>query len=156
MMEHYHGQNHVRIVQNSDSPNMIRGLTPYQILEKLTSRTNKERYEVCWKEGSEMTGPQLFQKIHNNFQREEPMYIRALQNHLRRIRIGSTSSHKKIEKRDTHQFCTTLGFREIEDSMKIWRTLVGRIWNQQKSSVLLTRVANGSETPTRSTSRATT
>ena len=41
-----------------DSPDMIKGLTPYQILGNLTSQTQTERYEICWKEGSQMTGQQ--------------------------------------------------------------------------------------------------
>ena len=64
-----------------DSPNMIQGLTPYHILEKLTSQTKKERCEVCWKEGSLMTGQPLSQKIHNNVRRKEHMFIRAFQAH---------------------------------------------------------------------------
>ena len=40
----------------------IKGLTPYQILGKLTSQTKKERFEVCWKEGAEMTGQQWHQQ----------------------------------------------------------------------------------------------
>ena len=33
---------------NIESSNQIKGLTPYQNLGKLTSRTKKERDEVCW------------------------------------------------------------------------------------------------------------
>ena len=35
-------------------PNFLKGLTPYQTPGELTSQTKKERYEVCWQEGSEM------------------------------------------------------------------------------------------------------
>ena len=38
---------------------MIEGLTPHQIIGKLTSRTETEKYEFCWKQGSQMTGRQL-------------------------------------------------------------------------------------------------
>ena len=81
-----------------DSPNMIEELTPYQILGKLTSQTEEERDEVCRNEGSRMTGQQLYQKIHPNCQREEPMYIRARQGNSGEMKVISTFSHKKIEK----------------------------------------------------------
>ena len=42
---------------------MVKGLTPYQILGKFTCQRKKQRYEVCWNEGSKMTGQQLYQKI---------------------------------------------------------------------------------------------
>ena len=45
MMEHSHGKDYVRIVK-TESPNLIRGLNPYQILQNLTSQTKQERYEV--------------------------------------------------------------------------------------------------------------
>ena len=48
---------HIGSIQKG-SPNMTKGLTPCQILGKLTSQTKKERYEVCWKEGPEVTSQQ--------------------------------------------------------------------------------------------------
>ena len=42
---------------------MIEGLTPYQTVGKLTSQTQTERYDTCWKKGSPMTGQQLYRKI---------------------------------------------------------------------------------------------
>ena len=53
---------------------MIEGLTPYQIFGRLTSQTQTERFEIFWKEGSQMTGDKFLQYIHTNFQREELMY----------------------------------------------------------------------------------
>ena len=53
---------------------MIKGLNPFQILGKLTSQREKERYEVCWKEGSNMEGQQLYRKIHTFYQ-DEPLFI---------------------------------------------------------------------------------
>ena len=40
---------------------MTKGLTPYQILGKLTIQTKNERYEVCWKKGPMMKGQQFYQ-----------------------------------------------------------------------------------------------
>ena len=52
MLEHVTEQEQYPGVIQKDSPNIIKGLTPYQILEKLTSLTydGKGRDEVCWKE----------------------------------------------------------------------------------------------------------
>ena len=118
---------------------MIKGLTPYQIFGKLTSQTQKEGYDVCWKEGSQMTGQQLFQEIHTNFQPEEPICIRALQGHPGENLDFSTLHTKRLRKGTW--ILKTWRFNEI------WWTCDRRIWNKQrqKNSVLLTRVAIGSE-----------
>ena len=54
-----------------DSLDMIEGLTPCQTLGKLTSQTQTERYDICWKKGSPMTGQQLYQKILHTFFNEK-------------------------------------------------------------------------------------
>ena len=117
---------------------MIKGLTPYQIIGKLTSQTQKDRHEVCWKEASQMTGQQLYQKIHTYFQREEPMYIRALQGHSGENLDISTCSHKKDRAR-TRIIVVSCWILKTGRVINIWRTCARMIWieQRQKSSVLL-------------------
>ena len=55
----------------TENPNQIKGLTPYQILGKPTE-PNKER-----KKDMKIGG----RKVHNSFCREVPMVNRALQGH---------------------------------------------------------------------------
>ena len=55
IMEHYHGKI-TSGLSKTESPSLIGGLNPYQILEKVTSHSKNERYTVCWKEKSKMTG----------------------------------------------------------------------------------------------------
>ena len=62
---------YVRIVK-TQSPDFNRGLNRYQVLGKLTSQTRRERYEVCWKQGSKLEGQQAYQKIHNSVCLEDP------------------------------------------------------------------------------------
>ena len=100
-----------------DIPNMIKGLTPYQILRKLTSQTQTERFEICWKEGSQMTGQQLHQHIHTNFQRGELLYIRALPGHSGENLDFSTLSHKQIEKGQASSL-HHIGFSRHENPIK--------------------------------------
>ena len=59
VMERYPGENTSSLLKNY-SPNMIKGQTPCQILERLTSPRKKERYDVYWKEGSKLTSQQFF------------------------------------------------------------------------------------------------
>ena len=87
----------VRFVQK-DSPDMIKGLTPYQILGKLTSQTQKTDVKFAGRKDKRWRVKQLYQKIHTTFHREEPMYIIALQGHPGENRDISTLCHKKIEK----------------------------------------------------------
>ena len=57
-------RNYIGSIQK-ESPDTVKGLTPYQVLGKLTSQT-QEGYEVSWKEGSPTTGQQLYQEIRTN------------------------------------------------------------------------------------------
>ena len=100
-----------------DSLNMIKGLTPYQILEKLTSQTQEEESEVCWKEESLIKGQHFYQKIHNCVCRGEPMFIRALQGHSGKNQDMSRFSQRRLRK-DTHHVCISLDFSRCEDSIK--------------------------------------
>ena len=83
------------------SPNMIKRLTPYHILEKLTSQRKKEMNFLGSR--SKMTGQQLYQRIHTNFRREEPIFLRALLGHSGKNLDTSTFSHRKIVK--AHHCC---------------------------------------------------
>ena len=136
-------QEYIGTIQR-DSRNMIKGLTPYQILEKLTSQT-KERCEVCWKTGTMMNGQQQYQKILDNFRRE-PMFIRVRQGHTGKNLDISTFSHAKIETR-IRTISVSYRILKIRRFCKIWRTCDRRFWNKQKqkSSVFLTCVAVGSK-----------
>ena len=60
--EHLPWREHIGSPQKRLPKHDIKGLTPYQILGKLTSQTKKERFEVCWKEGAEMTSQQWQQQ----------------------------------------------------------------------------------------------
>ena len=51
-------------------------------------QSNKERFEVCWQQGSNMTGQALQQKIHGHFRREEPMSIRAIQGQFKVTQVN--------------------------------------------------------------------
>ena len=106
-----------------DSPEMIKGLTTCQIL----SQTQKERYEVCWKEGTQMTGRQLHQEIHANVQRDQPMYIKALQGHSGDILDISTFSHTEIETGHASLLYHTVSPRH-EGSIRSRRFVPGRFW----------------------------
>ena len=50
-------QEYIGTIQR-DSPDMIKGLTPHQILEMLTRQTKRERNEVSWRKRSMMKGQQ--------------------------------------------------------------------------------------------------
>ena len=93
-----------------------------------------------------MTSHQLYQKIQTNFRQDEPVYIRALQSHSGKNLDISMLSHKKIEK-GYEPLLYHIGFSKHEDSIKTERLVQGGFWNEQrqKSSVLLTRIAIGSE-----------
>ena len=59
---------------------------------------NKDRrYEVCWKEGSKLTGQKLYRRIHESVYQEEPVFIRALQGQSGNNLDISTFCHAKIE-----------------------------------------------------------
>ena len=139
-----------------DSANMIKGLTPYQILDTLTSPTKKERSEVCWKKGSETTGQQLCQKIHNSVCREEPMFIGALQGHSGKNLDMSTFSRKKIEKRFA-PFLYHIGFSRSEDSITSGELVLGSLGTSQgRKAVHFSLASPWIHAPTRSTSLAST
>ena len=94
---------------------MTTGLTSYHILGKLTSQTNKERYDVCWKKKKIDDDRQpSYQRIHDSVCTEEPMYIRARQDHSGKNLDISTFSHKKIVKKDSHNFCIMLDLGEAK------------------------------------------
>ena len=93
-----------------------------------------------------MTSQQLYQKIQTDFRQEEPMYIRAPQGHSGKNLEISMSSHRKIEK-GYESWLYHIGFSKHKDSKKSERLVPGSFWNEQRqtSSVLLTRIALGSE-----------
>ena len=76
---------------------MIKGLTPYQILEKLTGQTKKERCEAWWKKGSMMKGQQFFRRFITIFA-EKNLCSSELQSHSGKNLDLSTFSHREIEK----------------------------------------------------------
>ena len=81
-----------------DSLEMIEGLTPYQTLGKLTSQTQTERYDICWKKGSPMTGQQLYQKILQFFSTRRTIVHQSLQGHPGENLDIPTFSRTKIKK----------------------------------------------------------
>ena len=84
-----------------------------------------------------MTGQQLYQRIHHSFCRKEPMYNRALQDHL-----GKNLDIQTL----LRTISVSYWILENRRSIKFRRTCTGRFWNKQRqeNSVLLTRVAIGS------------
>ena len=135
-----------------DSPNIIKGLTLYQILGAFTSQTNEGRCEVCWKKGSTMTGQPSCQRIHNSVCREELMCITELQGHSGNNLDISTSSHTKIQKGQA-QCLYKIGFSRSDDSkkknMRIWSRRFGKAAGNQCISH---SCRHWIRTPTRSTS----
>ena len=69
-----------------------------------------------------MTGRQLDQEMHTNFQREEPMHIRALQGHSGENLDVSTLSREKID-RGYASLLHHIGFSRRQDSI----TFGGRV-----------------------------
>ena len=101
VMEHSHGK-------NTSGLSKIRARTlpkesPYQILEQLTSQTKKERYEVCWKEGSKMTGQRLYQKI------PDSVYLKTPTPHKPHLSFCTSSSfHSNLVQVKTFAFLSLL------------------------------------------------
>ena len=95
-----------------------------------------------------MTGQQLYQRIHTDFRREEPIFLKALLGHSSKNLDTSTFSHRKIVK-GYASLLYRIGFSRQEDSIKIWRTWAKRSRKKykQKIRVLLARVAIGSTKP---------
>ena len=89
---------------------MIKGLTPYQIIEKKTHESKKERKnercEVYWKKVSMMASQPSCQKIHPSVCLKERLFIRAIQAQLRK-------NHKRLGK-ETHRFCNILDSQDAK------------------------------------------
>ena len=121
--------------------NMIKGLTPYQILGKLTKQTKRERY-VCWKEGSKMEGQQLYQKIHNSVCTEEPMFINALQGHSGKNLDFSTFFSETDRERGYAPLLYHMGFSRKEDTLNSGGIAPGGFGtNKGRTAVYFTLVA---------------
>ena len=114
----------------------MKRLTPYQILEKVTSQTKKEWYEVCPKKGLMMKSQQLYQVIHNNVRREQPMFIRALQGHSGETLDISTSAHKKIQT-GYASLLYHIGFSRYKDSLQKKWNLCQEVLEQAKAENIM-------------------
>ena len=86
---------HVRIVKKTETEHDKR-IDSVSDSGEPTSQTEKERCEVCWKEGSKMKCQQLYEKMHGNVCQEEPMFIRALLGHSGNDLDISTFSPYKV------------------------------------------------------------
>ena len=123
-----------------------RTVTPYQILRKLTSQTQTERFEVCWKEGSQMTGQKDVSRDSIQF---SPKRTNVHQSSTRSLRQESGYIDvflTEIEKGNAPFLCH-IGFSRYEHSVTLGGLVPGGFGTSEgrKNSVLLTRVAIGSK-----------
>ena len=68
------------------------------VLESLTQVTTKQRYEVSWHPGSDMTGQLLFGKIHWKKWEEPSACIRAPQGHASKQADTRKFTYRLVEK----------------------------------------------------------
>ena len=146
MMDHYRGKNTWN-VSKLESPNLVKGLTPYQTFAMLTRQKKKERCEVCWQEGLEMTGQVFSRKLMKNDIMRNLFASEHCKVTQRQSGYFNVFSQKRLRK-ESHFFCTTLGSFNTWRFNQIRRTCARRFWsNPKRESVYFSLVSPLDQNP---------
>ena len=76
---------------------LVQHVTPCEVVGKLPKMTTRERHEVCWHLGSNISIQKLISDVHWECWTEEPANLRAIQGPSSRAVNEKNNSHKKME-----------------------------------------------------------